>query len=166
MHALALRPVQKADQAFLLQLYGSLRHDELAQTGWDADTAARFVRMQFDAQSSQYLANNPQARFDVVLEHGVPVGRLYVAEQEQRLHVIDLALTPTCRGRGLGGALLAAVMREAAAAGKRVSIYVETSNRAQGLYQRLGFEQVSEAGFHRLMEWTPSASGACALAAC
>jgi ribosomal protein S18 acetylase RimI-like enzyme len=157
---ISLRPEQDADAAFLLQLYGTLRQDELAMTGWDAGTAERFVRMQFEAQWTQYRAHNAQARFDLVLARGVPIGRLYVAPQPQRLHVIDLALMPAWRGRGIGGALLGAVQREAAAHGKRVSIYVETSNPALTLYQRLGFQEVSVSGVHRLMEWVPPAHAA------
>ena len=71
------------------------------------------------------------------------------------MHVIDIALLPEFRGRGIGAALLRELMDEAASAGRAVSIYVEESNRAQSLYRRLGFEPVGTHGVYLLMRWRP-----------
>jgi ribosomal protein S18 acetylase RimI-like enzyme len=158
MPELQLRPIQAADEAFLRQVYGASRQDEMARTGWDTDTAHSFLRMQFDAQHAHYLQHYPQASFDVVLDAGAPAGRLYVARTERELHVIDIALLPAFRNRGTGGSLLGALLREAQASGKSVTLHVETSNPVLALYQRLGFQEMSVSGFHRLMQWLPATS--------
>jgi ribosomal protein S18 acetylase RimI-like enzyme len=153
---IALRPIEAGDEAFLRQVYAATRESEIARTGWDAQTVERFLRMQFDAQHAHYLQHYPQASFDLVLEAGVPAGRLYVWRGESELRVVDIALLPAFRRRGIGAALLQAVQREAQQGGKRVTIHVETSNPALTLYQRLGFKELSVTGFHRLMAWSPT----------
>jgi ribosomal protein S18 acetylase RimI-like enzyme len=153
---IALRPIAAGDETFLRQVYAATRASEIARTGWDAPTVERFLRMQFDAQHAHYLQHYPQASFDLVLEAGVPAGRLYVWRGESELRVVDIALLPAFRRRGIGAALLQAVQREAQQGGKRVTIHVETSNPALTLYQRLGFKELSVTGFHRLMAWSPT----------
>ncbi len=61
---------------------------------------------------------------------------------------------PEHRGQGLGGGLMRALLDEAAAAGKSVSIRVQLYNPALRLYQRLGFQAKGEDdGLYRPMEW-------------
>ncbi|MDQ1830017.1 GNAT family N-acetyltransferase [Massilia scottii] len=154
---LTLRPIEPGDAVFLRRVYGATRAGEIALAGWDAATADAFVGMQFDAQHSFYRERYPAGDFDLVLDGGAPVGRLYVAREADRLHVIDIALLPPFRNRGSGSALLDALLREAAARGVAVTIHVELNNPALSLYQRLGFREIGSAGFHRLMEWRADA---------
>jgi ribosomal protein S18 acetylase RimI-like enzyme len=86
-------------------------------------------------------------------------GRLWLDEGDDRLHILDIALLPAWRGRGLGTRCLQAL---AEAAGQRpLSIHVEIHNPARRLYERLGFVAEGEplglyqamarpAGAHRL----------------
>ena len=46
------------------------------------------------------------------------------------------------------------IQREAAAAGKTLSIHVEKNNPARRLYDRLGFREINDVGVYLLMEWT------------
>ena len=87
---------------------------------------------------------------------GRPVGRLYVDRAPGELRIIDISLVPELRGRGIGGALIAALQREAADVGAVVRLHVELHNRAARLYERLGFVPVGEPGVYRRMEWRPS----------
>jgi len=153
MQGLRLRPIEDADQAFLIAVYGATRQQEIAQTGWDAATADRFVRMQFDAQHAHYRQHHPHGNFDVVLHDDEAVGRFYVSRSDDRLHVVDIAFLPEQRGRGFGGALFAQLMQEAERDGKSVTIHVEMNNPALAWYQRLGFKELSVGGFHCLMQW-------------
>jgi len=154
---LQLRPSQPGDQDFLRRVYASVRAGEIAQTGWDAATAAAFLGMQFDAQDRHYRQHYPQARYDIVEQDGEPVGRLYVARGDDAIRVLDISLLAAWRGRGIGGALLGALQEEAGAAGQRISIQVDTGNPAFTLYQRLGFRELEIHGLYRLMEWHASA---------
>jgi ribosomal protein S18 acetylase RimI-like enzyme len=152
----SLRPAVDADRDFLLELYGSTRQEELDHVAWGEGQREAFLRMQFDLQDAEYRRLSPHGSFDVVEVGGRPVGRLYVDRGPGELGIIDISLVPELRGRGVGGALVAALQREAAAVGAVVRLHVETHNRAARLYERLGFVPVAEPGVYRRMEWRSS----------
>ena len=145
-----LRPATAGDEAFLLTVYASTREQELAVVPWDAATKDAFVRMQFAAQHGYYRERFPGATFDVVMVNGEPAGRLYVDRRDTEIWIIDVALLPSHRGRGIGTALLTPILEEAERTGKTVSIHVERTNPARRLYRRLGFVEVAEQGVHLL----------------
>lgn len=148
-----LRPVTEADRAFLKAVYASTREEELAQVGWDDEAKRAFVEHQFSAQDTHYRANYPGATFDVIEVDGEPAGRLYVHRGEHEIRIMDIALAPPFRGRGVGTDLLRGLMDEAAASGRSLSIHVETTNPARRLYARLGFVSEGEHGIYVLMRW-------------
>ena len=86
---------------------------------------------------------------------GRPAGRLYVDRRPGDLRIVDIALLPAFRGRGIGAGLIAGLQHEAAAEGRIVSIHVEVHNPAAQLYERLGFAIAADLGVYRRMEWTP-----------
>jgi GNAT superfamily N-acetyltransferase len=159
----ALRPERDDDdKPFLLALYGSTRADELAQTPWSDEQKAAFLAMQFAAQRRHYRAHMPDAVW-LVLEHaGEPIGRLYLEDRGERLHVVDISLVPAWRGRGLGGRIFARLIETAEAAGLGVGIFVEKFNPALRLYRRLGFVEVGDTGVYLEMERSPGALDAAA----
>lgn len=150
-----LRPARAEDRDFLLRVYGSTREEELRLVDWEAEEKAAFVQQQFEAQDSYYREHYDPATFDVIEVDAEPAGRLYVARWEDEIRIIDVALLPEHRGRGVGTALLRALLEEAAEAGKRLSIHVELNNPARRLYERLGFAPVEERGVYLLMEAAP-----------
>lgn len=149
------RPIRADDDEFLCALYASTREEELAPVPWSAAEKAAFLRMQFDAQHRHYQEHYPKARFDLVLAAGEPIGRLYVDHWPAEIRLIDVALVPAWRNRGIGGALLRDLMAEAAAAGKPLTIHVERFNPALRLYERLGFRKIEDKEVYHLMEWRP-----------
>ena len=120
---------------------------------WAPGAREAFLTMQFTAQDAEYRRLNPHGSFDVIEVAGVPAGRLYVDRREGDHRVVDIALVPAYCGRGIGGALLAELQRQAAAEGRIVSVHVEAQNRAGRLYERLGFEPAEDLGVYRRMEW-------------
>ena len=143
------------DEPFLRRLYASIREDELAVVPWDEETKEAFLRQQFDAQDAHYREHYDGATYDVIEVDGEPAGRLYVARWDDEIRIMDIALLPEYRGRGIGTQLLRALLDEGARTGKRVSIHVEKHNPALMLYERLGFEPAADRGVHILMEVTP-----------
>jgi ribosomal protein S18 acetylase RimI-like enzyme len=140
----------------LLRVYGSTREEEMAMVvDWTAEQKAGFVRQQFEAQHAWYQDHYQGARFDVILVDGVPAGRLYVHRRPAEIRLVDITLLPEFRQGGLGTSLLRDLLAEGGAAGKPVTIHVETFNPAMRLYERLGFQPVEERGPYRLMKWSP-----------
>jgi GNAT superfamily N-acetyltransferase len=154
------RPKTDDDRPFLCELYASTRADELAQVPWSAEQKAEFLTMQFNAQWSHYADYYPDAEFMVVERDGKPIGRLYLDRGPEDLIVVDIALLPEERGKGLGRLMMQEVLDEAAATEKYVNIYVERYNPAMHLYVRLGFEPIGESGVYFKMRWTPAAKRA------
>src|SRR5271169_4438173 len=126
----------------------------MALVPWTQAQKDEFVQMQFRFQRKHYLENYGGASFDIVMVDGCAAGRLYVFRGASEIRIIDIALLPEYRGRGIGGALLAEVLDEARGRGLMVSIHVERNNPAQNLYQRLGFKFAGEQGpVYLLMEY-------------
>jgi ribosomal protein S18 acetylase RimI-like enzyme len=152
-----LRPARASDRALLFEVYASTRAEELAVVPWPEPTKQAFLAQQFEAQDVHYRRHYPDASFEVIEVDGEPAGRLYVDRLDEEIRIIDIALLPGFRGRGIGAALLRELIDEAAGAGKRLSIHVERENRARTLYERLGFTVVADdGGVYVLMERPPS----------
>lgn len=154
-----LRPAGSGDAELLYRIYASTREDELAVVPWEAVQKEAFLRMQFAAQDRYYHATFPAASYDLIVSGEEVLGRLYVDRGEAAWLVLDIALLPEHRGRGIGARLLTDVLAEAGAAAKPVQIHVERFNPAQRLYDRLGFRQIADKGVYLLLEWTPRLSG-------
>ena len=152
---LARRSETEADLDFLVELFASTRREEFAPAGWPPEVLEAFLRGQFDAQRRHYRSEFLACEFDVLELQGEPIGRLYVDPLERNFHVVDIALMPQWRGRGYGGAVMAALQETAAALGRGVSIMVEQYNPARRLYDRLGFEIVADHGVYLEMLWRP-----------
>jgi len=159
--ALALRVAGPDDAEFLYAVYASSRQEELAPVPWSAAQKEAFLRQQFGAQDAYYREQRPDTEFLVILDRGEPAGRLYVWESADELVVMDIALLPDHRGRGIGTRLIEALLARAKARGVPVTLHVEANNPAQRLYTRLGFVDVGEAGVYRELEWSAPAEAAC-----
>jgi ribosomal protein S18 acetylase RimI-like enzyme len=150
---LTFRRITDADLPFLAQVYASTRAEELAVTPWSDAQKAAFLDMQFRAQHAHYQQHYPEADWLVTMRGGEDIGRLYIERWPSQHCIIDIALLPPHRARGLGAALLRDLLDEAAAAGKAVTIYVEKNNTAMRLYRRLGFTTEADKGVYDLMRW-------------
>jgi ribosomal protein S18 acetylase RimI-like enzyme len=151
-----LRPVAAGDRAFLVDLYASVREPELAHVAWDEDMRRAFVEQQFAAQDAHYREHYPGATLDVIEVDGEPAGRLYVYRGSSDIRIMDIALAPAYRGRGIGGGLLRSLIAEAQASNRTLSIHVELNNPARRLYERLGFTPAAEHGVYLLLERPPT----------
>jgi ribosomal protein S18 acetylase RimI-like enzyme len=133
-----------------------VRAAELAHVPWDDATRRAFVEHQFAAQDAHYREHYPGATLDVIEVDGEPVGRLYVHRGATDIRIMDIALDPAYRGRGIGTGLLRSLLAEAQASARRLSIHVEANNPARRLYERLGFQVAGEHGVYLLLERAPT----------
>lgn len=154
---ITLRPVVESDRPHLLAVYSGTRQEELASTDWSDEQKADFCRMQFEAQDDHYRTHYPTAVHSIILAGDLPAGRLYVDHWSAEIRIMDIALLPDFRGRGIGTGILTNLQREARAAGKILSIHVERFNPALSLYARLGFTLAEDKGVYLLLHWQPSA---------
>ena len=121
---------------------------------WDEGAKQAFIAHQFSAQDEHYRSHYPGATLDVIEVDGERAGRLYVYRGEEDIRIMDIAVAPGFRGRGIGTALIEELIAEAGSTGRSLSIHVEMQNPARALYERLGFAAMGEQGVYVLMKWT------------
>jgi len=153
---ISLRLASAGDNEFLIQVYASTRREEMASWGWDLGQQASFVRMQFDARHRGYEATYPSAESSVVSVDDTPVGSIIVFRGCNEIRIVDVALLPEFRGRGIGEELIRMLMSEGARSGLILRLSVLRSNRAAHLYERLGFIAKGGDALYCEMEWVPT----------
>lgn len=155
-----LRPATDADRPFLAAVYASTREQELAAVPFTPEQRQAFLDHQFAAQSHHYAEHYRDASYDVIEVDGMPAGRLIVGRWPRELRIVDVALLPDFRGRGVGTRLLTPLLAEADARDVPTTIHVEQQNPAQRLYRRLGFLPMEEVGPYRRFERPPASAAA------
>jgi ribosomal protein S18 acetylase RimI-like enzyme len=155
LDSITLRAVTDTDSSFLLELYQSSRGDDLRGLGWDEERIREFLGMQYEAQqrfdANEYKRSNNQ----VILRDGESIGRLMYEPRENEIRCVDIALMPEYRNAGVGAHLIRQLQAEARRSNKPLRLQVIRFSRAVGLFERLGFQRISETGTHFQMEWTP-----------
>lgn len=146
------RTMSDADLPFLKQVYRSTREAELQMTGWPEVQKAAFIDMQFNAQHLYYQQSYGDAAYQVIVGEGKDIGRLYIWESETQIRIMDIALLPAARNKGIGTYILDGLIEEATIKQKRINIHVEHNSPALKLYERLGFRKVEDLGFYVFME--------------
>lgn len=142
------------DEPFLFELYAQTRMNEVASWGWPAEQVSSFLRMQYAMRRQSYAAQYPDAEHRLVVVGGEKAGHILTAVRSGEIVLVDLALMPEFRNRGLGTRLITELQRRAAADGRAVVLQVLAGNPAERLYARLGFKIVGEHYPYRTMKWT------------
>ncbi len=155
-----LRQETPEDREFLYLLYASTREEELACVPWKEGEKDAFLRSQFHLQTAHFRNHYLDSSFQIIESDGRPIGRLYIDREGSAIHVIDIALMPENRGKGIGSWYLQAILAEASSQQRPVTLYVEKFNRVQNLYARLGFQRIEDEGVYWKLEWVPKASSA------
>jgi ribosomal protein S18 acetylase RimI-like enzyme len=154
-----LRPEREDDHDFRFRLFCDSRQPEFALLLAPA-AFEQIMRLQFRAQTMSYRAEFPGARFDIIELSGSSIGRIVVDRPGTMLHIVDQAIVPELRNRGIGTAIMRALMDEARAARLPVRLEVASDNDPSiRLYLRLGFVPIERLPLYVQMQWHPSADG-------
>jgi ribosomal protein S18 acetylase RimI-like enzyme len=135
----ALRAARPDDEEFLFALHRSAMRDYVEATwGWDED----WQRQHFEATYA------PAQQALIVRLDPVPrdIGRISVMRHWRKIFLRDIELVAAERNRGIGTAVIRALLELAKADGRAVELLVLKCNPAQRLYERLGFTAVADDG--------------------
>ena len=150
---LVLREPGDGDQAFIRTLYASTR-DDLRLLPLPAAALENLVAMQQRAHEEGRRAAYPQARVLIMEAGGMPCGRVVLDIGGHAWRLLDIALLPEMRSRGLARQVLAAIQAQAAPRRASIGLAVQRSNAAAlGLYRRCGFAIVGGDSLHHEMLW-------------
>lgn len=142
----------QAHDEFLFGLYSETRQDEMKLLSWNPEQTNIFLLHQFQAQHSHYFSKFPNGEFLVIMLHDVPIGRLYLAELDDEIRIIDITIIDKFRGRSIGSRLIREILKNAESKNKPVRIYLEMTNRSLKLFSRLGFAMKVDEGFYQLWQ--------------
>lgn len=87
----------------------------------------------------------------VIAAEGIRAGYLSLERKHDHYYIDAIAIVPNFQRRGVGEAALRDVMLEAGRIPIRLSVLL--TNRARGLYRRLGFRVIGGDRLRELMEW-------------
>lgn len=154
--SLHTRPSGPQDATLLRSLFAS-RCDHLRALGLPPDALQALIDQQYACREADYTRRYPRARTLMALAGQEPVGALVVNDDEALLHIVDIVVAPSARGRGHGRALVRQVQEQAREAGRQaVTLGVDPMNQqALRLYLTLGFEPADMQPLQWRMQWLP-----------
>jgi ribosomal protein S18 acetylase RimI-like enzyme len=138
------RPARADEAETLYAIHRETMRDYVAQTygAWDeADQAARF-RERFTP-----------GRYEAIEVTGQVIGYIDSAREPAHWNLNNIRVAAEWQGRGIGSALIHALLARAADEGVPVELGVLRVNPARALYERLGFRVVEENETHFRMRW-------------
>ena len=134
----ALRAATRADEAMLFALHrAALREYVDATWGWNEHW-----------QQAHFAGHYAPARNAVIVRgaDASDIGRVSLSRHWRALFLRDIELIASERNRGLGSAIVRAVLALARAEDRPVELFVLNCNPARRLYSRLGFVIVGDDG--------------------
>ncbi len=144
------------DEPLLVRLFTEEKAREFAPLGWSREQLRPLLEMQYRARQVSYAQSYPAAVDTILcLEDGTPAGRCWMERQPRCYRVLDIAVLPEHRNRGIGGWALRRMQQTAALEQVPLRLSVTRSNPALRLYERLGFMRVSGDELSYEMEWQP-----------
>ena len=151
--SLLLRPAVDADAGFLQALYASTRED-LRLLPLPPAQVEQLIAMQQRIHEEGRRAAYPHAELMILEQDGIAAGKAVLDTLGRDWRLVELALLPALRGRGLGAALLAALQARARAHGASIGLAVLRSNApALRLYERAGFVIAGGNELQHQMVW-------------
>jgi ribosomal protein S18 acetylase RimI-like enzyme len=127
--AFGLRPARKDEFGFAEAIYIHWMRPLMAALGpWDEAERRAALRRSFKA-----------AEVNIITLDGSDVGWMQVSERDFDYNLAQIQLMENYCGRGIGTRLIRDLLELAGREGKTVSLSAVRTNRAIGLYERLGF---------------------------
>lgn len=109
--------------------------------------------MQLNFQQKAYEIQFPGAENFVIKLENERVGRLIIYRDEKQMRIVDIAVLPDFRGKGIASYLIGSLITEAEKSQRKLALQVlKTNINAFNLYKKLGFAVVGETEMNYLME--------------
>ncbi len=148
-----LRPSTPDDEPFLFSAFCAARCGDFIAAGCTGDHLDLILRMQFRVQQQAYQSRYPESAPDIILATDQQVGTWWVAETADEHRIVDIAILPEFRGKGIGSALVIRLIEKARQTGKPVRSSIAKSNgRSVSFHAHLGFQICGDDGVYIQMQ--------------
>lgn len=146
-----LEPIDGRDFAFKYDVYVQTIKPHIdALYGWDENQHANNLRSILEGS----------AMHSAIVVQGKRVGVVQIEETLSEISLHQIAILPEEQRRGIGTAIIQSLIKRSTAEGKPLRLRVFRSNTgARRLYERLGFNVVSETAQDALLEFIPPVTG-------
>lgn len=142
---LSLTAVSENDIEFIKKVYISTRIDEFSSLGWLPEQLQAFLELQLNYQQKSYEMQFPNAENFVINLENERVGRMIVYQNESEIRLVDIAVLPAFRKKGIASQLINRLKAEANKSRRKLALQVLKNNsNAFNLYIKLGFNVISE----------------------
>lgn len=147
---LSFTPILGSDKPLLFALYASTRANEMAIVPWNEEQKLAFLQHQFQSQHNFYTEKYPQGKFQVIKLDEEKIGRLYLAELDDEIRIVDLTILPEYLKLDIETKIVSDIIKNAK---KAVRIYLESFNQSINVYENLGFQIISDEGIYQLWQY-------------
>lgn len=142
--AIRLRAATPDDEPFLIELRKLTMTAHLERAGEPVDDESHRLR----ARSNLHIAQ-------IVCRNGEDIGLIKLVRAETYWLLQQIQILPDHQGRGIGTAVIRAMLGEARQARVTVTLNVLHGNPARRLYERLGFQVTGETSIELKMTCRP-----------
>lgn len=154
---IGLRQAAGDDEAFLRRVFVSVYAPRFAAL--PAAEQSFLLEIQYQALTQSRRETYPTAATSIILVDGEPAGFCSTITRDSRVLLIDIALLPGFRNRGIGTVILQDIIEAARATGSGIDLSVERSSPALRLYERLGFSVIAGEGPYVTMQFAGQFAG-------
>lgn len=150
-----LHPLREEDEEFVYQLFSCITTEQLFLQFIEPAEREKLLRMQYEARKNSYQMAYLNAEYSIIWLNDQRAG-YYVADIGNiAVHLIDIAVLPEKRKKGICSILTERHQKKASEQGVPCFLHVFKMNPALALYERLGFQIVEDEGIQWLMKWPP-----------
>jgi GNAT superfamily N-acetyltransferase len=147
-----------SEEAFLYLLFASIKAPEMSLMPVDAQQKEFLLQMQYKSMNYTYRNRFPKARFEIVELDRWPIGRVVTDVQKTCVYYVDIALMPQAHGKGIGTALMSAMLAEPRRLGLPARAKVLSHNiPSLRMFERFGFTRVATKVPYVDLEWRSAA---------
>lgn len=143
---LNLVPATDDDKAYVLTLRKLTMTEHLESSGLFLDDKEHLRRINLNYEH-QHLIYKPTEKGPIL------VGATQFANNDDHVKLVQIQVHPDFQNQGIGADVITALKEKAQQSHKPLRLTVLKTNRAKGLYEKLGFQQYGEDDLEYWMEW-------------
>ena len=129
------------DLEFLLWLRKETMVEHLIKAGMEVNEENLLSRIKHQFENAKIILLNDQK-----------IGLLKITKQDTEIEILQIQIAPDFQNKGIGKQVIHSILQEASVKKMRVKLNVLKVNKAQTLYQNLGFEIYGEDEYSYFMK--------------
>ena len=138
------RPVEHSDYDWLLDLHHTVYRELIIN---------EFGYWDDDEELGLFLEAWETKTIDIIMQHGKSVGMFILDRKNDYLWLDEIQIDPQYQNQGIGTEIIVQLILRARKQNLPLRLRVLHANKgAYRLYQKLGFQQISHAEHHNVME--------------